>query len=84
MPIVGAQPLPIHRVPNVDNLRGERKKTIKINDGRVNYGNYRGAGNTHGILGHGEEQISLAVVFDLRDGALMALQQDRLLELMIK
>lgn len=32
------------------------------------------ARRTHGILGHGEKQVSLPVVLDLRDGALMALQ----------
>lgn len=33
----------------------------------------------HRVLGHGEEEVSLAVVLNLRDGPLMALQQDRLL-----
>lgn len=35
--------------------------------------------DAHRVLGHREEKVSLAVVLNLRNGPLMALQQDRLL-----
>ena len=35
--------------------------------------------DAHRVLGHREEEVSLAVVLNLRNGPLMALQQDRLL-----
>lgn len=59
------------RVPGGDEAPRAGQSGVLGGEGR--------GGHTHGVLGDGEEQVSLAVVLELRDGALVALQQDRLL-----